>query len=327
MKKINKALFINFLKNNYVILILIAVICIFTILSKGRFLSEPSIRNILRVSVPTLIIATMATLLMVSGNIDLSVGSLLGMSAVVFAILRQSGIPFLLALLIVLLMGCLMGAINGFLVMKLRITSVIATLATMSLFYGIGKFMVPDGQDMIKYDMPENMNFFAKGNFFLGLPPSVYLTLVLIVLIILFEKRTTLGKYAIAIGDNRLAAELSGINAVKTVTIIYIAVGAMAALAGATRSSYMSAGDPASGIGIEVDAIIAILLGGTSFFGGEGSSVKTVAGVFILVSLTNGLTMVGVAPFWSILVRGLVFFFALIFETMVKSKKLKLITI
>ena len=143
MKKINKALFINFLKNNYVVLILIAVICIFTILSKGRFLSEPSIRNILRVSVPTLIIASMATLLMVSGNIDLSVGSLLGMSAVVFAILRQSGVPFLLALLIVLLMGCLMGAINGFLVMKLRITSVIATLATMSLFYGIGKFMVP----------------------------------------------------------------------------------------------------------------------------------------------------------------------------------------
>ena len=183
----------------------------------------------------------------------------------------------------------------------------------------------PDGQDMIKYDMPESMNFFAKGSFFLGLPPTVYLTVILIILIILFEKRTTLGKYAIAVGDNRLAAELSGINAVRTVTIIYIAVGAMAALAGATRSSYMSAGDPASGIGIEVDVIIAILLGGTSFFGGEGSVVKTVAGVFILVSLTNGLTMVGVAPYWSILVRGLVFFLALIFETMVKSKKLKII--
>jgi ribose/xylose/arabinose/galactoside ABC-type transport system permease subunit len=319
MKKINKALFINFFKNNYVLLLLIAVICIFTILSKGRFLSEPSIRNILRVSVPTLLIASAATLLMVSGNIDLSAGATLGISAVTFAILRQSGVSFFLSLLIVLVLGCVMGAINGFLVMKLRITSVIATLATMSLFYGIGKFMVPDGQDMIKYDMPENMNYFSRGDLLLGLPPSVFITVFLIIIIILFEKRTTLGKYTIAIGDNRLAAELSGINVVRTVTIIYIAVGAMAALSGITRSSYMSAGDPASGIGIEVDAIIAILLGGTSFFGGEGSVIKTVGGVFILVCLTNGLTMVGVEPFWSILVRGLVFFLALVFENFVKK--------
>ena len=319
MKKINKALFINFFKNNYVPLLLIAAICIFTILSKGRFLSEPSIRNIMRVSVPTLLIASAATLLMVSGNIDLSAGAALGISAVTFAILRQSGMSFFLSLLIVLVLGCVMGAINGFLVMKLRITSVIATLATMSLFYGIGKFMVPDGQDMIKYDMPENMNYFSRGDLLLGLPPSVFITVFLIIIIILFEKRTTLGKYAIAIGDNRLAAELSGINVVRTVTIIYIAVGAMAALSGITRSSYMSAGDPASGIGIEVDAIIAILLGGTSFFGGEGSVIKTVGGVFILVCLTNGLTMVGVEPFWSILVRGLVFFLALVFENFVKK--------
>ncbi|MCL4417492.1 MAG: ABC transporter permease [Actinobacteria bacterium] len=321
MKKINKALFTNFLKNNYVILLLIAVVAIFTILSKGRFLSEPSIRNILRVSVPTLVIAAMATLLMVSGNIDLSVGAALGISAVTFAILRQSGMNFFLALLIVLALGCAIGAVNGFLVMKLRITSVIATLATMSLFYGFGKFMVPDGVDMIKYDMPENMNFFAKGDFFLKLPPSFFVAIVLIIIIILFEKKTTLGKYTIAIGDNRLAAELSGINAVRTVTIIYIAVGAMAALAGATRSSYMKAGDPASGIGIEVDAIIAILLGGTSFFGGEGSVIKTVAGVYILVCITSGLAMVGSEPYWSILVRGLVFFLALIFENFVKRIK------
>ena len=321
MKKINKSQFLNFLKNNYVLILLIVVVAFFTISSNGRFLSEPSIRNILRVSVPTLLIASAATLLMISGNIDLSVGAGLGLSAVVFAILRQAGFSFFLAVLIILLMGCLMGAINGFLVIKLRITSVIATLATMSLFYGLAKFLVTPGQDMIKYDMPDNMNYFSRGDLFLGLPPSVYVTIVLIIIIILFEKRTTLGKYTIAIGDNRIAAELSGINVVRTVTIIYIAVGAMAALAGVTRSSYMSAGDPSSGLGIEVDVIIAVLLGGTSFFGGEGSTIKTVGGVFILVCLTNGLTMIGVQPFWSILVRGLVFFLALVFEHFVKKVK------
>jgi ribose/xylose/arabinose/galactoside ABC-type transport system permease subunit len=319
MKKINKDDFLNFLKNNYVIILLIAVVAFFTIMSNGRFLSEFSIRNILRVSVAPLLIASMATLLMVSGNIDLSVGAALGLSAVVFAILRQAGWSFFAALLVVLLIGCVMGLINGFLVVKLRITSVIATLATMSLFFGLARYLVTPGQDMIKYDMPDDMGFFSRGNLLFGLPPSVYVALALIIIIILFEKRSTLGKYTIAIGDNRLAAELSGINVVKTVTIVYVVVGAMAALAGITRSSFMSAGDPASGMGIEVDVIIAILLGGTSFFGGEGSVTKTVAGVFILVSLTNGLTMVGVQPYWSILVRGLVFFLALVFENFVKK--------
>ncbi len=321
MKKITKDPFINFFKNNYVLLLLIVIIFVFAILSKGRFLSELSIRNMMRVSVPTLVIASMATLLMISGNIDLSVGAGLGLSAVVFAVLRQSGFSFFSALAIVLVMGCLMGAINGLLVMKLRITSVISTLATMSLFYGLAKFLVTPGQDMIKYNMPENMNFFSRGNLFLGLPPSVFVAIAIVIIIIFFEKRSTLGKYTIAIGDNRLAAELSGINVVRTITIVYIAVGAMAALAGITRSSYMSAGDPTSGIGVEVDAIIAILLGGTSFFGGEGSVIKTVGGVFILVCLTNGLTMVGVQPYWSILVRGLVFFLALVFENFVKKVK------
>lgn len=319
MKKINKDHVLNFFKNNYVIILLIAVIIFFNILSDGRFLSEFSIRNILRVSVAPMLIASMATLLMVSGNIDLSVGAALGLSAVIFAILRQAGLPFFLAVLIVLVIGAIMGAINGLLVVKLRITSVIATLATMSLFYGLARFLVTPGQDMIKYDMPDDMGFFSRGNLLFGLPPSVYMTLALIIVIILFEKKTTLGKYTIAIGDNRMAAELSGINVVKTVTIVYVAVGALAALSGVTRSSFMSAGDPSSGLGIEVDVIIAILLGGTSFFGGEGSVTKTVAGVFILVCLTNGLTMVGVQPFWSILVRGLVFFLALVFENFVKK--------
>ncbi len=319
MKKINKVQFFNFLRNNYVIFLLIFIVCLFTILSHGRFLSEPSIRNILRVSVPTLVIASIGTLLMVSGNIDLSVGAALGLSAVVFAILRQYGLPFYLSLLIVLLLGCLLGAVNGLVVMKLRITSVIGTLATMSLYYGIGKFLVPDGKGMIKYNMPEDMNYFSRGDFLFELPPSVFVAVILIVIIIIFEKRTTLGKYTIAIGDNRVAAELSGINAVKTVSIVYIVIGVMAALAGITRSSYMSAGDPASGIGIEVDVIIAILLGGTSFFGGEGSVIKTVAGVFILTGLTNGLVMVGVEPYWSIVARGLVFFLALVFENLIKK--------
>lgn len=308
------------IKNVYVIIILAVVVLLFTLLSGGRFLRIPSIINIIRVSVPTVLIASLATLLMIAGNVDLSVGGNLGLSATVFAILVRGGVPFYLTLVIVVLLGFFLGAVNGFMVTKLRITSVIATLATMSLFQGIGKFLVPDGTDIIKGNMPENMNDFARGKIFLDLPAAVYLTIAIVIIVVIFQRRTILGKYTVAIGGNPTAARLSGINVNKVVWIVYILVGCMAALAGVMRASYMQAGDPDSGIGIEVDAIIAILLGGTSFYGGKGSVFKTVVAVLILVCLEKGMNMVGMDPWWAMLVKGVVFFVALILDSLLERK-------
>jgi len=310
------------LKRFYVLVLLILVVGLFTILSKGKFLRIPSIVNILRVSVPTVLIASIATLLMISGNVDLSVGGNLGLTACVFAILMQSGIPFYVGLVMMVLFGCVLGMVNGFFVTKLNITPVIATLATMSLFQGIGKLLVTPGSDIIKGNMPENMNAFARGKLFLGLPLSVFLTIALVLIIIYFQRRSVIGKYSVAIGGNKTAAQLSGINVTRIVWILYALVGAAAALAGVGRGSYMQAGDPDSGFGIEVDVIIAVLLGGTSFFGGEGSVVKSVTAVYILICLTKGLTMIGMQPFWAMFIKGLVFFAALLLDNII-LKKLK----
>ncbi len=301
------------LANVYILIILIAVFVFFALLSGGKFVGAPSILNIIRVAVPSVMLASVATLLMVTGNVDLSVGGMMGLVACVFAILMQQGVPFYAGMVLVALMACGLGYINGFMVMKLNITPVIATLATMSLYQGVAKLLVPPKFDIIKGGMPDDMNFFARGKLFLDIPPSVLVAVALVAIFVILQKKTTLGKYSVAIGGNRTAAQLSGINVVKTVWLVYVFLGMAAGLAGVTRASYMQAGDPDSGIGIEVEVILAILLGGASFSGGRGSILKTVAAVFVLISLDKGLTLIGVESYWAMLVKGIVFIGVLAF--------------
>ena len=167
-----------------------------------------------------------------------------------------NGFSFLPAFIITLLLGIVMGFINGYLVMKLRITPVIATLVTLSLFKGIALLIVPDGLSAIKGSadkaMPAWINDYARKDVLFGLPWAFWVAVLVIIVLVIVQRKTILGKYAAAIGGNRLAAELSGINAVRMVWLLYIIVGFFAALAGMARASYMSLGDPLSGDGMEL---------------------------------------------------------------------------
>lgn len=186
---------------------------------------------------------------MIAGYIDLSVGSAMSLCAVLFALLVREGVSFAPAVALTLLLGVGLGALNGLLVMRLRITPVIATLVTLSLFKGAALLVVPDGVSAIKgapgHPMPPSINAYARSEVWLGLPAA-----------------------------------------------FYAAVGVCAAAAGVARASYMSLGDPLSGDGMELDCIIAVLLGGTAFSGGEGSVAKTVIGALIIVCVTTGLMTV-----------------------------------
>jgi len=298
----------------YVLLILIGVVVVLDICSGGKFLATASIVNVLRVSASPLIIAVPATLLMMTGNIDLSVGSICSMVAVMYSKLALTGMALPLAMLIVLAAGAGAGWFNGLLVAKLRITPVIATLATMSFFWGIAKVLVPQRLNLIKGDMPANMMEYAKGDAFLEIPPSIVVCIIVTAIFVILEKRSTLGKYAIAIGGNITAAQLAGINARFVTWLLYVLTGLMAGFAGITYASYMNAGDFNVGSGTEVLVIIAILLGGTSFSGGKGSILKTVTAVFIMMSLDKGLTLMKVDSYWSMLVMGIVFITALVID-------------
>jgi ribose/xylose/arabinose/galactoside ABC-type transport system permease subunit len=252
---------------------------------------------------------------MISGYIDLSVGSAMSLSAVVFSWLILNGFSFLPAFIITIIAGCIMGFLNGYLVMKLRITPVIATLVTLSLFKGIALLIVPNGVSAVKSTaeraMPDWINDYGRKEIFLGLPAAFWIAVLIIIVLVIVQRKTILGKYAAAIGGNRLAAELSGIDPVKIVWLLYIIVGFFAALAGVARASYMSLGDPLSGDGMELSCIIAVLLGGTAFSGGEGSVAKTMVGAIIIICVTTGLMTV-IPAYWQVFAMGTVLLIAVV---------------
>jgi len=293
---------------------------------RGQFLSPDSIINLLRSSVPIMILSGAFTLLMISGYIDLSVGSAMSLNAVVFAWMILNGFSFWPALIVTLLTGSVLGFINGFLAMKLRITPVIATLVTLNLFKGLALLIVPDGLSAIKGSaekvMPAWINDFARKDILLGLPWAFWGAVLVIVLLVIVQRKMLLGKYAAAIGGNRLAAELSGINTVNIVWLLYIIVGVFAALAGVARASYMSLGDPLSGDGMETNCLIAVLLGGTAFSGGEGSVIKSVVGSLIIICVTIGLMTV-IPAYWQTAARGIVLIVAVVLNHLLVREQVK----
>ena len=322
------------IKKLYIYVVLVLIVAVFSVVKlgqveffgRGHFLSPDSIINLLRSAVPILTLSGAFTLLMISGYIDLSVGSAMSLSAVVFSWLILNGVSFLPAFLVTLVMGIGLGFLNGLLVMKLRITPVIATLVTLNLFKGIALLIVPHGLSAIKGSatkpMPAWINDYARLDVLLGLPWAFYVAILVIAVLVIVQRKTILGKYAAAIGGNRTSAELSGINAVNLVWLLYIIVGFFAALAGMARASYMSLGDPLSGDGMELDCIIAVLLGGTAFSGGEGSVAKTIVGALIIVCLTTGLMTV-IPAFWQTMAKGSVLIAAVVLNHLLVREKVK----
>jgi ribose/xylose/arabinose/galactoside ABC-type transport system permease subunit len=322
------------IKRYYIYIVLALIVLAFSLMKmdqgsifdRGRFLSPDSIINLLRSAVPIMTVSGAFTLLMISGYIDLSVGSAMSLNAVVFSWMILNGFGFLPAFAITLILGCVLGFINGYFVMKLRITPVIATLVTLSLFKGIALLIVPDGLSAIKGSadkaMPDFINYYARKEVLFGLPLAFWIAVLVTVILVIIQRKTILGKYAAAIGGNRLAAELSGINAVRMVWLLYIIVGFFAALAGMARASYMSLGDPLSGDTMELACIIAVLLGGTAFSGGEGSVAKTMVGAIIIVCVTTGLMTV-IPAYWQTVAMGSVLLIAVVINHLLSREKVK----
>jgi len=316
------------IKQIYVYVILAIVVAVLSMLKgdlfqRGNFLFPPNVANLLRMSAPILMISSAFTLIFITGNMDLSVGSILSLTTVVNAILLLNGFSFLAALLIVIALGLVLGFINGFLVMKLRITPVIATLITMNAYQGLARYLVPPGISSITntdtLTMPVWMGSFSKDQVFLGLSWAFIVAIVLLIGLVVLQRRTVFGKYLVAAGGNRTAAELSGINVVKVIWGVYILLGAVSALAGVARASYLLIGEPYTGVGAETEAIIACLLGGTVFSGGEGSVVKSFVGALIIVCLTFGLKSV-IPEYWQMLAKGAVLVFAVVLNHLLSKE-------
>ncbi|WP_239705994.1 MULTISPECIES: ribose ABC transporter permease [unclassified Mammaliicoccus] len=290
---------------------LILLVVVISVLNTA-FLDLSNLLNLLRqVSINGLIAFGM-TFVILTGGIDLSVGSILALTSAFTAILITSGLDPIVALIVGVLGGFLLGVFNGVLVTFGSMAPFIATLATMTIFRGL-TLVITDGNPITDLGDSYLFQLFGKGYFF-GIPvPAVTMIIVFIVLAIILQK-TTFGRHTYAIGGNEVASKISGIKVNKVKILIYGISGLMSALAGAILTSRLNSAQPTAGTSYELDAIAAVVLGGTSLTGGKGRIVGTLIGVLIIGVLNNGLNLLGVSSFYQQVVKGIVILIAVLID-------------
>ena len=284
------------------ILPILVIICIlFTVLSPN-FLTPGNLVNIARQASINIVLATGMTFVILTGGIDLSVGSILGVSAVVAVLV--SLIPALgwAAVPVALLTGLLMGLVNAVLIAYLDLPPFIVTLGALTAWRGTA-YLVANGTTVINREL----NFAWIGNSYLGpIPWLVVIALLAVAASWFILKRTVLGVQIYAVGGNQRAARLTGIKVNRVLLFVYGVSGLLAGLAGIMSASRLYSATGMLGNGYELDAIAAVILGGTSFTGGIGTIPGTLLGALIIAVLNNGLTLLNMSYFWQLVVKGLV---------------------
>ncbi|OFS54295.1 ribose ABC transporter permease [Staphylococcus sp. HMSC064E03] len=290
---------------------LILLIIVVSILNPS-FLDLSNLLNLLRQISINGLIAFGMTFIILTGGIDLSVGSILALSSAFIALMITSGVDPIIALIIGVLIGFVLGAVNGLLVTKGNMAPFIATLATMTIFRGL-TLVITDGNPITNLGDSYLFQLFGKG-YFIGIPvPAVTMIIVFVILLIILQK-TTFGRHTYAIGGNEVAAKISGIKVNKIKILIYGISGLMSALAGGILTSRLNSAQPTAGTSYELDAIAAVVLGGTSLTGGKGRIVGTLIGVLIIGVLNNGLNLLDVSSFYQQVVKGVVILIAVLID-------------
>lgn len=290
------------------------ILCLVLSFLSDRFLTINNLTNILRQSTINGIIAVGMTLVIFTRGIDLSVGSILALSAVITADVLQKGVPVYLAIPFGLLIGAVLGLISGWLVTKMRVPPFIATLGVMTFGRGLA-LTYTQGKPIT--GLPDAFRFLGTG-YLASVPMPVVIALAVFAIGYIALTRMKFGEYIYAIGNNETAAQLSGIPVKKFVASTYVITGALSALAGQILIGRLNSAQPVAGIGFEFDAIAAVVVGGTSFEGGEGSIMGTLLGVLIIAVINNGLNLLDVPSFYQSVVKGLVIALALLFHKSLK---------
>lgn len=288
---------------------LFAIVLVVSIMEPD-FLTLNNLFNILRQVSINALIAFGMTFVILTGGIDLSVGSILALSSAFVAGLMTEGTSALIAVLAGLIVGAVMGALNGMVISLGKVAPFIATLATMTIFRGL-TLVYSDGKPITGLSQGGWFELFGRGYFWI-FPVPVLTMLIAFAVLYFILKKTTFGRYTYAIGGNEEAAKLMGIQVNKVKIMIYSLSGLMAALAGIILTSRLNSAQPTAGTSYELDAIAAVVLGGTSLSGGRGWIVGTLIGALIIGTLNNGLNLLGVSSFFQLVVKGLVILFAVL---------------
>jgi len=284
-----------------IFLALIILVIVFSVLSP-YFFTTANISNILVQSAITIVIASGATLVIASGGIDLSVGSVLCLSGILMAMGIKAELPVWLSIIIGLAGGVLIGIINGILIGIVKITPLIATLASLSVVRAIA-YIITDARPI--YGLPMSFRVFGTG-YVLGIPYAFILAVIVALCIQLIIKRTRVGRYTLAIGGNEEAARLSGVSIWKTKIALYALAGLCASVGALILTARLNAAEALAGVGLEMEAIAAAVIGGASLAGGVASIPGAIIGAILMATLKNGLTLLSVQPYFQQLTIGIV---------------------
>ncbi len=286
----------------------LVLLCLVLALLSDRFLTVNNLTNILRQSTIIGIIAVGMTLVIFTRGIDLSVGSVLGLSVLITADALQVGWPVPLAILLGLAVGAAMGLISGLLVTQVKIPPFIATLGIMTLGRGMA-LAYTDGKPIT--GLPAGFRFLGNG--YIGpIPMPIVIAFIVFSVAYIALSQMKFGEYIYAIGNNENAARLCGISVKRYIASTYAITGMLSALAGFILVGRIDSAQPIAGAGFEFDAIAAVVVGGTSFEGGEGSLIGTLLGVLIIAVINNGLNLLNIPSFYQDVVKGVVIVLALL---------------
>lgn len=299
------------------LLSLIVLVIFFSIAAAPNFLATQNLINIMMQTTVTGILSLGMTFVLVTGGIDLSIGSLIAFAGVITGAAIGNGVHPVLAVILGLLLGVVLGIVSGLLISKGKLPPFIATLGMMMFARGI-TLLITEGTPIYFQNAP-NFKYLSQGK--LGpVPYPVFYFIILAILSHFILTKTVIGRYIFATGSNEDAARLSGIPVDKVKTFVYVYSGLFAAIAGIIMAARLNSAQPTVGEGYELDAVAAAVIGGTSLVGGEGTILGTIIGAFIMSVLKNGLNLMSISQFWQKVVMGIVIIGAVYIDSSKKRK-------
>ncbi len=296
---------------------LIALVLMVIIISliKPRFVSFINLRNMFRLASINGLLAVGMTFVCLTGGIDLSVGAVMGCAGMYSAYFAQEsmGQPAIVAVLVGVAMGLVIGIFNGVCVAYLKVPAFVGTLGSMSIAKSL-TYLLTDAKPIPK--LTESFKFIGGGMVGGVLPIPIIIFAVILAVCFLLLYKTRYGRYVFAVGGNANAARVSGINTKRIIASVYVLSGVLSALAGVITSARVTSGVTNTGEGYETDAIAMVVIGGTSLAGGKGRLWGTIVGIMLMICLTNGLDMLGVGAYYQMMVKGFVVILAVMLDSL-----------
>ncbi|NLF28456.1 MAG: ABC transporter permease [Clostridiales bacterium] len=312
-KKSRRAASIDFMP----LIIAYVLLVVFFAFKSQHFFTVRNFLNIALYAANVGVLACTMTLVIVSGHIDLSIGSVIALAGVVMGKLMQNGQPVVLAVLACIAVGALTGLYNALLITRVKVNAFITTLAGMEVFRGIA-YLVTNGKAITLSG--SFIKAIGRG-YTLGFPNAVILMLTMVILFALLSRYTTFGRRIYVIGGGSQVAYLSGINVEKNLSVLFVLNGIMGGIATLIYCSQLGSAMPSNASGMEFDVISAVILGGASLSGGKGSIIGALFGALLLGTLNNGMVMLDIHTYWQQVISGLVLVLAVVLDVIKKRRE------